>query len=244
MSRLAKLGFSQSYTYFTWRNEPWAIKQYYEELSKPPVVDFFRPNSWPNTPDILPEFLQTNARSAYIIRVILAATLSANYGVYGPAFELMEHRPVRHGSEEYLDSEKYQTRQWDLDRPDSLGALLGRLNRVRRENPALQQDRTLTFHEPDNPMVVAYSKQDGDNVILVVVNTDPYQTHLCNVKIDLAALGVPADQPYQLHDLLTDARYRWQGEWGVVKLDPGTQPAHVFAVRRRARAEENFEYFL
>jgi starch synthase (maltosyl-transferring) len=244
MHRLAKLGFTQSYTYFTWRNEPWSIRQYYIELTTPPVVDFFRPSAWPNTPDILPEYLQTGARSAYIVRVVLAATLCASYGVYGPVFELMEGRALRPGAEEYLDSEKYEARHWDINRPDSLADLLGRLNRIRRDNPALQFDRGLRFHDADNPTVVCYSKSHGDNVILVVVNTDPHQTQWSNIKLDLTSLGVRPDEPYQLHDLLTDARYRWQRERGIVKLDPGTLPAHVFAVRRRSRSEADFEYFL
>jgi starch synthase (maltosyl-transferring) len=243
MNRLAKLGFSQSYTYFTWRNEPWSIKQYYTELASRPVADFFRPNAWPNTPDILPEYLQSRARSAYIVRVVLAATLCASYGVYGPVYELMEGQALRPGAEEYLDSEKYQARTWDINRPDSLADLMRRLNLIRRENPALQQDRTLKFHECDNPTVVCYSKTLGENAVLVAANTDPYQTQWANINLDLTALGLKNDQPYQLHDLLTNARYRWQGEWGLVKLDPGALPAHVFAVRRHSRTEYDFEYF-
>jgi len=244
MNRLAKLGFSQSYTYFTWRNEPWSIRQYFTELTTSPVIDFFRPNAWPSTPDILPEYLQSGARSAYIVRVVLAATLCASYGVYGPVFELFGGRPLRAGGEEYLDSEKYEVHRWDINRPDSLSDLLTRLNRIRRENPALQQDRGLRFHESDNPTVVCFSKSRGENVILVVVNTDPHQTQWANIKLDLAALGLNADRPYQLHDLLSDARYRWQGERGIVKLDPGSAPAHVFAVRRHSRTEHDFEYFI
>ena len=244
MYRLAKLGFSQSYTYFAWRNDPWTLKQYYTELTASPVADFFRPNAWPNTPDILNEYLQTDSRAAYIVRAVLAATLCANYGVYGPAFELLEGRPVRHGSEEYLDSEKYQIRHWDLNRRDSLSDLLGRLNRIRRTNPALQHDRGLKFHTAYNDSVVVYSKKQGDNAILVVVNTDPRHTQWASLDLDLSALGVEPDQPYQVHDLLTDARYRWQGNRPVVGLDPGTLPVHVFAVRRRARTEHDFEYFI
>ena len=243
MHRLAKLGFTQSYTYFTWRNEPWSIRQYYTELTTPPLVDFFRPNAWPNTPDILPEYLQTGARSAYIVRVVLAATLCASYGVYGPVFELLEGRALRPGAEEYLDSEKYQVQRWDINRPDSLADLLTRLNRIRRENPALQHDRTLKFHDADNPHVVCFSKTHGDSVILVAVNTDPFHTQWANLKLDLNALRLPGDQPFQVHDILTDERYRWQGERAIVKLDPGLSPAHVFAVRRRIRTENDFDYF-
>jgi starch synthase (maltosyl-transferring) len=244
MYRLAKLGFTQSYTYFAWRTEPWAIKQYYEELTKQPVVDFFRPNAWPNTPDILNEYLQTDARAAYIVRAVLAATLCANYGIYGPAFELRDHRAVKSGSEEYLDSEKYQIRQWDWSRRDSLADLLARLNQIRRQNPALQHDRNLVFHRVDNDRIVCYSKQLGDSLVLCAVNTDPYHTQWGRITLDLPKLGITPDQHYQVHDLLTGLRYQWQGWHPVVGLDPGTLPAHVFAVRRRARSEHDFDYYL
>ena len=244
MYRLAKLGFTQSYTYFAWRNDPWSIKQYFTELTTSPVADFFRPNAWPNTPDILNEYLQTDARAAHVVRAALAATLCASYGIYGPAFELMEGRPVGQGSEEYLDSEKYQIRQWDLNRTDSLADLLGRLNHIRRTNPALQHDRGLKFHSSDNPNVVCFSKKQGENTILVAANTNPHHTQWANLDLDLSALGVAWDQPFQVHDLLTDARYRWQGNRPVVGLDPGSLPVHVFAVRKRSRSEADFEYFV
>jgi starch synthase (maltosyl-transferring) len=244
MYRLGKLGFTQSYTYFTWRNDPWSIREYFTELTKPPVVDFFRPNAWPNTPDILAEYLQTDARAAYVVRAVLAATLCANYGVYGPTFELLEGRPVKHGSEEYLDSEKYQIRHWEQNRRDSLGDLLARLNRIRKANPALQHDRGLKFHKVDNDAIVCYSKTHGDSTILVAANTDPYHTQWGNLDLDLAAMGLPNDQPFQVHDLLTDARYRWQGNRQVVGLDPGSLPVHVFAARKRSRTEHDFEYFV
>jgi starch synthase (maltosyl-transferring) len=245
MYRLGKLGFSQSYTYFAWRNDPHSIRLYLEELTKPPVVDFYRPNAWPNTPDILPEYLQTTARSAYIIRATLAATLCASYGIYGPAFELMDGRPVRQGSEEYLDSEKYQLRNWDLNRHDSLADLLGgRLNRIRKEHKALQHDRGLRFHNVDNPTIVCFSKTEGESTILVAVNTAPYHTQWGNIDLDLSAMNLTPDVPFQAHDLLTNARYRWQGHHQVVGLDPGSLPVHVFAVRKRARTEHDFEYFV
>ena len=161
MERLAKIGFNQSYTYFTWRQSWWELRQYFDELSTR-TVDFMRPNAWPNTPDILTEQLQTGVPSMFAIRAILAATLSPSWGVYGPAFELMDHLPVRPGSEEYLDSEKYQLRQWDLHRPPSLAPLLGRLNRIRREQPALAHLRTLRFHDTDNEALLCYSKTDPD----------------------------------------------------------------------------------
>ncbi|HEX8323548.1 MAG TPA: alpha-1,4-glucan--maltose-1-phosphate maltosyltransferase [Tepidisphaeraceae bacterium] len=244
MYRLGKLGFTQSYTYFSWRNDPAGLKEYLTELTAEPTVDFFRPNAWPNTPDILPEYLQTDARSAPIVRAILAATLFASYGVYGPAFELMDHQPVAPGKEEYLDSEKYQLRSWDLNRGDSLADLLMRLNRIRKEHPALQHDRGLTFHTVDNPNVLCFSKTQGTDTILVVANTDPYHTQWGNLDLNLTAMGLTPDRPFQAHDLLTGARYRWQGHHSVVKLDPGSLPAHVFAIRRHARTEFDFEYFI
>ncbi|MBV8780817.1 MAG: alpha-1,4-glucan--maltose-1-phosphate maltosyltransferase, partial [Phycisphaerae bacterium] len=193
-------------------------------------------------------YLQTDARAAYVVRAILAATLCANYGIYGPAFELLEGRPVKHGSEEYLDSEKYQIRQWDLNSPHSIADLLARLNRIRRENPSLQHDRGLKFHKCDNERVVCYSKSHdgaaGENTILVAANTDPYHTQWANLELDLDALGVKPDQQFQAHDLLTDARYRWQGKYATVMLDPGSQPAHVLAIRRWARTEADFDYFV
>ncbi|HEX8915121.1 MAG TPA: alpha-1,4-glucan--maltose-1-phosphate maltosyltransferase, partial [Humisphaera sp.] len=244
MYRLGKLGFSQSYTYFAWRNDPWSIREYLTEVTRSPVADFFRPNVWPNTPDILPEYLQTDARSAYVVRAVLASTLCASYGVYGPAFELMDGRPVRHGSEEYLDSEKYQLRQWDLNSPSSLEDLLKRLNHTRRTNPALQHDRGLRFHGSDNGSIVCYSKRHGDNAVLVAANTDPYHTQWATLDVDLEAIGVTPGQPYQMHDVLTGARYRWEGNRAVVGLDPGSAPAHVFVVRRKTRTEHDFEYFV
>ena len=245
MYRLAKLGFTQSYTYYTWRNDPYGLREYLTELTTTAAVDFFRPNVWPNTPDILPGYLQTDARAAHIVRAILAATLCSSYGVYGPAFELMDNRPVAAGKEEYLDSEKYQLRQWDLDNPLSLSDLLGRLNRIRRDHPALQHDRNITFHRVDNDRhVLAFSKTLGNSVILVVANTDPYNTQWANLDLNLSALGLSPDEPFQAHDLLTNARYRWQGYHAIVKLDPGSQPAHVFAIRKRVGQEGDFERFM
>lgn len=231
MNRLAKLGFTQSYTYFAWRNGPWDLREYFTELTTTSAVDYFRPNAWPNTPDILTDYLQHGGRSAFIVRAALASTLCASWGLYGPAFELMERTPAKPGSEEYLDSEKYQIRAWDLDRPDSLAPLIRTLNLARRENPALQQDRTLKFHHCGNPVVVAYSKTAGDNIIVVVANTDPHNMQWSDVHLDLPALGIAENAPYQMHDLLTGVRYRWTGRTNVVGLDPATLPVHVFRVR-------------
>jgi starch synthase (maltosyl-transferring) len=246
MYRLAKLGFTQSYTYFTWRNTRQELTSYFTELTTPPVRDFFRPNLWPNTPDILSEYLQSGGRPASMVRLVLAATLGASYGIYGPAFELIEHAPREAGSEEYLDSEKYQLRHWDLERSDSLRDLITRVNRIRSENPALQSDRGLTFHGCDNEMLIVYSKTtpDRENAILVVVNLDPRNRQSGWVQLDLASLGLDASQPFQAHDLLSGARYPWQGPRNFVLLDPANTPAHILRVRHRVHSERDFDYFV
>ncbi len=246
MYRLAKLGFSQSYTYFAWRYSKEDFRQYFTELTKTDVREYFRPNLWPNTPDILTETLQHGGRPVFMQRLVLAATLGANYGIYGPAFELCEGRPREAGSEEYLDSEKYEIRQWDLDRPDSLKEIIGRVNRIRRENPALQSDWSLRFHPTDNDHLLCYSKRTDDpaNVILVIVNLSPFHTHAGWVDLDLDALGLVPDQPFQVHDLLTNAHYMWQGSRNYIQLNPHAAPAHIFRVRRRTRTEKDFDYYL
>jgi starch synthase (maltosyl-transferring) len=246
MYRLAKGGFTQSYTYFTWRNTKQEITEYFTTLTQPPVSDFFRPNLWPNTPDILPEYLQYGGRAAFMTRLALAATLGASYGIYGPAFELMEHEPREHGSEEYLDSEKYQLRAWDRDRAESLWDFIARVNRIRHENAPLQSDHGLRFHRIENESLIAYSKTtpDGTDCVLSVVNLDPHHTQAGWLDLDLAALGLPADRPFQVHDLLSGARFLWNGPRNFVSLDPGHSPAHIFRVRRRVRTERDFDYFL
>lgn len=246
MYRLGKLGFSQSYTYFPWRNAKYELTSYITELAKTPVRDFFRPNHWPNTPDILTEFLQIQTRAAFLIRFLLAATIGGNYGIYGPAFELMEGRPVRQGSEEYLDSEKYQIRHWDLDRPDSLREVITLTNRIRKENAALQNDWSVEFHPVDNEQLICYSKQSEDksNTIVVIVNLDPHHVQAGFVNLDLAKIGVDYDHPYQAHDLVTGARYVWTGGRNYVELNPAAMPGHILRIRRRLRVETDFEYFL
>jgi starch synthase (maltosyl-transferring) len=246
MYRLAKLGFSQSYTYFPWRNTKYELTTYLTELTQTPVREFFRPNQWPNTPDILTEFLQIGTRAAFLIRFVLAATLGANYGIYGPAFELMESRPVRPGSEEYLDSEKYQIRDWNLERPDSLREFIALVNRIRNENAALQSDWSLEFHPAENDQLICYSKssEDAANLIVVVVNLDPHHTQSGFVELPLHKWKIEEDRPYQANDLLTGARYVWNGRRNWVQLNPQSAPAHIFRIRRRLRVETDFEYFL
>jgi starch synthase (maltosyl-transferring) len=246
MHRLAKLGFSQSYTYFTWRTSKYELTEYFTQLAQGPGRDYFRPNVWPNTPDILHETLQTGLRQVFAVRLVLAATLSANYGIYGPAFELMESKPREPGTEEYLDSEKYQLRHWAIDRYDSLWPLIARVNRIRRDNPALQSDRSLTFCPVDNDQLIAYVKRDAvsQNTVLTVVNLDPYNTQSGWIDLDPDVLGVAAEQPFQVHDLLSDRRYQWRGGRNFVMLDPRHMPAHVFRLRRHVRSERDFDYFL
>ena len=246
MHRLAKLGFSQSYTYFAWRNTKHELTEYFTELSQGPGREYFRPNCWPNTPDILTETLQYGGAAAFMGRVALAATLSANYGIYGPAFELMESAPREHGGEEYLDSEKYQLRAWNLDRADSLAPFIARLNRIRRENPALHGDWRLHFHAIDNEAMICYSKTtpDLENVIVTVVNLDPHNVQAGWVTLDLDALRVDASNAYQMHELLSGAHYLWNGPRNFVRLEPSRAPVHIFRLGRRLRTERDFDYFL
>jgi starch synthase (maltosyl-transferring) len=245
MYRLAKLGFTQSYTYFAWRNARWELEQYLEELTQGPPRDFFRPSFWPNTPDILTEALQTGGRPAFMARFVLAATLSSSYGIYGPAFELLESQPREPGSEEYLDSEKYQLRDWDLERPDSLRDFIARVNEIRREHPAFRRNGSLRFHETRNEHLIAYSKRSDDDydTILVVVNLDPHHTHAGEIEIPLPEWGIPDDESFQVHDLLGEARYVWRGRRHYVELNPYALPAHIFRVERRVRSEKDFAYY-
>jgi len=246
MYRLAKIGFSQSYTYFPWRTGKHEIAAYLTELTQTPVREFFRPSQWTNTPDILIEFLQIGGRPAFAIRLLLAATLGASYGVYGPAFELLENRPIRSGSEEYLNSEKYEIRHWDLERPDSLRPLMTRVNEIRNSNPALENDWSLRFHSVDNDQLLCYSKESEDhsNLLLIVVNLDPRYTQSGFVTLPLDDLAIPRDRPYEAEDLLTGERYLWHGERNYVELNPTRQSGHILKIHRRVKTETDFEYFL
>lgn len=246
LNRLAKIGFTQSYNYFPWRNTKEELTTYFTELSQSPMADFLRPNLWPNTPDILTEFLQHGGRPAFMIRLILAATLGPSYGIYGPAFELCDNTPREPGGEEYLNSEKYEIRAWDLKSPDSLEGLISRVNRIRRDNAALQHNHHLQFHSTDNPQLLAYSKstKDGSNAVLTVVNLSPHYTHSGWVDFSLEDLGVSTSRSFQMHDQLTDARFLWQGRKNYVQLNPVILPAHIFTVRRHLRTERDFDYYL
>jgi starch synthase (maltosyl-transferring) len=248
MRRLAKGGFSQSYTYFTWRNTKRELTEYLTELTQSEPAEFMRGNLFANTPDILHEFLQVGGRPAFMIRLVLAATLSASYGIYGPPFEHCIGTPLRPGSEEYLDSEKYQVTHWDLDAPWSLCDYIARINEIRRNNPALHANRNLRFFEVDNESLIVYGKSTPDhaNLIVVVVSLDPFHTQSGWVKLPAGELrlgSVSADS-YQVHDLISDARYLWHGDTNFVELDPRVSPAHILQVCRRIRTEQDFDYFM
>jgi starch synthase (maltosyl-transferring) len=243
MYRLAKAGFSQSYTYFSWRNTRWELEQYLTELCRPPVREFFRPNFWPNTPDILPEFLQYGGEPAFVIRFLLAATLSASYGIYGPPFDLFVSEGLP-GREEYLDSEKYEIRCWDWGDPRNLRDLMARVNRIRRKNPALQTSWNVRFCETDNDNLLAYLKTAGDNLLLMVVSLDPFNRQAGNIRVPLEALGISPGHPFLVHDLLGDSKNIWHDEWNRVELDPRALPGLICRLHPRLRREQDFDYFM
>jgi starch synthase (maltosyl-transferring) len=232
MRMLAKVGFTQSYTYFTWRNSKAELEEYANELAHGPASEYMRPNLFVNTPDILHAYLQHGGPPAFKIRAVLASMLSPSWGVYS-GYELFEHVPVRPGSEEYLDSEKYQYRPRDWSQP-SLAPYLARLNEIRRAHPALHWLRNLRFHLADSPDVLAFSKHTGVDAVLVVVNLNPHETRETFVHLWLPALGLDWDTgPFDVHDELTGATYTWYGSSNYVRLDPASEPAHVLHVRRR-----------
>lgn len=248
MHRLAKLGYSQSYTYYAWRNTKEELTEYLTELTQGPGAEYFRPNFWPNTPDILTEALQFGGKPMFMTRLILAATMTANYGIYGPAYEMMEHIAVKHGSEEYLDSEKYQVRHRDfsmLDGPNSLHDFIALVNRIRKRNPALHSDPSLRFHMMDNEQLICYSKATANlaNVILVVVNLDPNYTQAGWTHLHLDQLGLDLLHPFQVHDLLSGAHYLWHGPRNYVELNPHRMPAHIFRIRSSLHTEQDFDTF-
>jgi starch synthase (maltosyl-transferring) len=245
MYRLAKIGFTQSYTYFTWRNTKREFMDYLTELTRTEVSEFFRPNFWPNTPDILPEHLQYGGRPAFITRLVLAGTLSSSYGIYGPAFELCENEGLT-GKEEYLDSEKYEIREWDWNKEGNLRDLIAVFNGIRKENPALQLTRNLKFYGVDNEYLLFYGKATDnlENIILVVVNLDPFHTQSGWVSVPIDELGIDPHQPYLVHDLLSQDKYIWHGERNYVELNPHIIPAHIFRLRKRLKRETDFDYFV
>ncbi|MGE0392761.1 MAG: alpha-1,4-glucan--maltose-1-phosphate maltosyltransferase [Vicinamibacterales bacterium] len=231
MGYLAKLGFTQSYSYFTWRNTKEEIETYFTELTATALAEYLRPNLFANTPDILHAFLQEGGPPAFRIRLVLAATLGATYGIYS-GFELCENRAAAPGTEEYLDSEKYQIRHWDWDRPGHIKNLVAAVNRIRREHVALQFDRGLQFHPTDNVELVAYSKAspDGADRVLTVVNLDPHRIQHGWIDVPAAALGAGGDGSFFVRDLLTDETFAWRGERHYVRLDPVEGPAHILTL--------------
>ncbi|MFI7352442.1 maltotransferase domain-containing protein [Streptomyces avidinii] len=234
MRALAAIGFQQSYTYFTWRNTKAELTEYVTELAATPSASVMRPNFFVNTPDILHEYLQHGGRPAFEVRAVLAATLSPAWGIYA-GYELCENAPVREGSEEYLNSEKYEFRPRDWAAADRTGAtiapLITSLNRLRRRNPALQQLRDIHFHSTDNEQVIAYSKHAGANSVLVVVNLDPHHTQEATVSLDMPVLGLDWHGSLAVRDELTGETYHW-GRANYVRLEPGRTPAHVLAALR------------
>ena len=229
MQELGKRGFAHSYTYFTWRDTKAELQEYMTELTQSEMRHYFRPNFWPTTHDINPPSLQTGHEPQFLIRYFLAATLSSNYGIYGPSFELMDHAPFP-GKEEFLNSEKYEIRYWDWEKTNKLTYLISLVNRIRKENIALQTTNKLTFCTVNDDAIMAYVKASGDNKLLVVVNTDAYQRRAALVQVPIWQLGIGPDQPYRMHDLLTGAYYTWQGEWNYVELDPYVLPMHLFRI--------------
>jgi starch synthase (maltosyl-transferring) len=230
MRYLAKAGFSQSYTYFTWRNQAHELREYLTELTRTELQEYMRPNFFANTPDILNEYLVTGGRPAFEVRLVLAATLAASYGIYS-GFELCENLPLRPGSEEYLDSEKYQIKPRDYNAPGNLKELIARVNEIRRVHPALQQNATLAFYNTDTPQLLCYGKTSGEDRVYVVASTDPHWEQAGWVQFPTWEVGLGSREPYVMEDLLDGAQYTWIGEWNFVRLGPGQKMAHIFVIR-------------
>jgi len=230
MRYLAKCGFTQSYTYFTWRNSAPELREYLTELTTTELREYMRPNFFANTPDILHEYLQHGGRPAFEVRLILAATLAASYGIYS-GYELCENVPVRPGSEEYLDSEKYQIRIRDWNAPGNIKELIARVNQIRRAHPALQFNDDLRFHNTDNEALLWYSKSRARDQVFVVANTDPHHLQHGWIEMPISDLGLAADATYVMEDLLDGAHYQWRGAWNYVRLDPSVRMAHIFVIR-------------
>ncbi len=243
MKSLAKVGFSQSYTYFTWRNFKDELQEYLVELTSPPVAEYMKGNLWPNTPDILPEALQHGGRPAFLQRFALAATLSSSYGIYS-GYELCENTPVKPGKEEYLDSEKYQLVRRDFDKEGNIRGFIAAVNRARQQNPALLLYRNLRFYTAHNDRVIFYGKRtpDGSNQVIVAVSMDPYAIQEAVLELPLAELGIADDEIYQVHEQISDVRALWQGPTAHVRLTPEA-PAAIWTVLRFRKTEESFDYY-
>jgi starch synthase (maltosyl-transferring) len=243
MKYLAKVGFSQSYTYFTWRNSKRELEDYLMELTRTEVSEYLRPNFFVNTPDILSEYLQVGGKPAFMIRLVLAATLSGSYGIYGPPFELCVANAMP-GTEEYRNSEKYEVRKWNLESENSISHFITRVNRIRRDSSALQFNHNLQFLEVENESIIAYARQSpyNDELLIIVVNCDPNYTQAGFLNIPLEQFGL--ENRYQVHDLLTERKYQWYGPRNYIELNPHVSPAFIFRVRQRLRTEHNFDYFM
>jgi starch synthase (maltosyl-transferring) len=244
MYRLAKLGFSQSYTYFTWRNTKAELIEYFEELSHSEISEFFRPNLWPTTPDILPQYLQFGDERAFAVRLVLAATLSSSYGIYGPSFELAVNEAPA-GREEFLNSEKYEIKYWDWTEGEKLRKMITVLNSIRQNNPALQDFRNVKFYPVENDYLLFYIKTTDDltNVVAVIVNLDPFNPQTGKVHFPVQALGINSEEPYLLQDLLGEERFLWSGAQNFITVDPSRTPAFVFRLHKQFNRENSFDYY-
>jgi starch synthase (maltosyl-transferring) len=244
MKVLAKAGFNQSYTYFTWRNTRHELTEYFTELTGTEMAEYFRGNLFTNTPDILPVYLQEGGRPAFMVRAALAAFLSSVYGIYS-GFELCENAPIP-GREEYIDSEKYQWKERDWDAPGNIKQFLSRLNRARKENRALHEYRNLQFFESDNEQILCCGKmtEARDNIVVLIANLDPHRTQEGFVRLPLEEFGFGLGDGFQVHDLITDERFHWRGPRNFVRLPPHERPVHLFRVRRWVGREQDFDYFL
>jgi starch synthase (maltosyl-transferring) len=231
MERLAKAGFNQSYTYFTWRNTKKELEEYMTELTKTDMRYYFRPNFWPNTPDILPPEITFGGEVAHIRRLILAATLSSNYGLYGPVYEFGFTQPM-HGKEEYIDNEKYELKHWDWNQYTRIKELITRVNRIRKQNTALQDTYNIEFAETTNEQIICYTKRDKrtGNLLVIAVNLDDHNTQSAQVKLPMEKIGLSWSEPYTVRDLLSGDKCKWQGEWNYVQLNPYEMPAHILRV--------------
>ena len=231
MQLLAKVGFTQSYTYYSWRNTKQELVEYLNELTQTEMRDYFQPNFWPNTPDINPYILQSGLESLFMARFFMAATLSSSYGIYGPVYEMLVYDALP-GKEEYLNSEKYEIKWWDWSATNKLKELISIVNDARFENEALQQTNNIQFCETQNEKILAYFKQNetGTNSMLMIVNLDPYYKQNSYVKVPIYKLGKQGWEGYVVHDLINDKRYTWNGEWNYVELDPYVVPCHLFRI--------------
>lgn len=229
MKELAKLGYTQSYTYYTWRNSKHELVEYMNELTQSEMKDYYRPNFWPNTHDINPYILQNGNEISFITRYFMAATLSSNYGIFGPVYELMYHEPYP-GKEEYLNSEKYEVRHWDWAAKNRLIDVITKVNAARKANPALQNTYNISFCETYNDNIIAYYKRTGDNHILCIAKLDPYGKHFAHVQTPLWELGIEAGQDFSVYDILTGNTYTWNQEWNYVQFEPWDLPVHLFRI--------------